>query len=734
MVDFFFNNTNPNSKEKKRKIFADLKIGKDNNGEYLKQVHSSPVIFLDFKSMTPNSYELFVTHFEAYIGDLFRVYNEDHNFLDDLKKRGTQLEILKFERLINGKDSDGKPVSEIDLTSSLRFLARLMQKKFDQPVIFLIDEVDYPIISMISNHYGTLFSSDKNTKESIIKQITDISKLISRLLSPICKEAPLTGEKELIRFTLMTGISNMLATNPLLNNVKVYSIADSKLSNYYGINEEEIEYLIQHLFIKIDAKQKQQLMNKIQLWYNGYENRIGNKIYNVWSVLKYIERILEENDIDLEPQKEWTSTGYDILEWIKPLFDDEKQLNSELMNCLVGLSRNKIISLKVLSQNIKPTILDFDISNFEDIIPYLLLSHGYLTYSGNNYRVPNKEILSELATKVIPMYCSKNMKKDYKTCDKTLPSLLNRNLNKDEDFKQILEEYILSVVLYPPKNESYFEMLIGGMIEYHAIMDIQNALYFALPQKTVSDGGMIDAIYSPNVTKITEDNNSVIIHEYKFEDKTNDENIKRGSLGGFWQIFCKKYISDPLSKILNSSAEDNPILFIKIRVILFHYIDQGRWGMNFSSFQYNIEESKKINYFFNQVDKSYLTDLCDKSEAKVSEFRNDFLKFYKMETLIKLIDWVKSTTEIIPIFKVQTTKASDGQQSQPKNAKKPVQIPANKIFSPDVGFKVQDKTINMKTSENKRSEIPEKKEDTDENLDSQIKKLKTNEEEGDKGN
>jgi len=112
----------------------------------------------------------------------------------------------------------------------------------------------------------------------------------------------------------------------------------------------------------------------------------------------------------IEPEKYWASTGNDVLNWIQPLFNDETQfkLHSKLIQCLVDLSQNKIITASAsFFQNKKPTIVDFNIGNFEDIIAYMLFSQGYMTYSGSDFRIPNKEILSEFAPRVFPQYCSK---------------------------------------------------------------------------------------------------------------------------------------------------------------------------------------------------------------------------------------------------------------------------------------------------------------------------------------
>ena len=64
-----------------------------------------------------------------------------------------------------------------------------------------------------------------------------------------------------------------------------------------------------------------------------------------------------------------------------------------------------------------------------------------------------------------------------------LPQSLNMNLNNDEVFGKIIVEEILSKVTSFKKNETYFEMLIGGMIEYYAIIQKNTCLYIAFPQK-----------------------------------------------------------------------------------------------------------------------------------------------------------------------------------------------------------------------------------------------------------
>ena len=114
---------------------------------------------------------------------------------------------------------------------------------------------------------------------------------------------------------VLTGVQYIVKSGMLsgLNNLSKYNITNFKYSQYYGINQEEMNDLLQHFEIeKFQAA-------RIKDWYNGYQENIGtdeNKNfidkYNIWSVINYLNR---QND---GFKSYWEESG--SVDFIKPLF------------------------------------------------------------------------------------------------------------------------------------------------------------------------------------------------------------------------------------------------------------------------------------------------------------------------------------------------------------------------------------------------------------------------------
>ena len=83
-------------------------------------------------------------------------------------------------------------------------------------------------------------------------------------------ESALKGNEHLEK-GVMTGVQYIVKSGMLsgLNNLSKYNVTSTKYSKYYGINQEEMDLLLEHFGID-ESKAA-----RIKDWYNGYQSNIG---------------------------------------------------------------------------------------------------------------------------------------------------------------------------------------------------------------------------------------------------------------------------------------------------------------------------------------------------------------------------------------------------------------------------------------------------------------------------
>ncbi|MBF0363706.1 MAG: AAA family ATPase [Oligoflexia bacterium] len=205
--------------ESTKGLFDKLKIancGNNINGaSYISHQGQYPVIYLTFKDVKETSYAKFLNELCKLIQDLF----QEHRYL----MKSDQLEI--DEKNIIQKLLDGN-IDEGDLKSSLKRLSKYLFKHHGQKVYILLDEYDTPIQAGYMHGY-----------------YDDMKVLMQGLLGAALKDnlslnrAVVTG---VIRIAKESFFSE-------LNNVKIYSVMQSKYSQYFGFTEEEVADLLQKI-------------------------------------------------------------------------------------------------------------------------------------------------------------------------------------------------------------------------------------------------------------------------------------------------------------------------------------------------------------------------------------------------------------------------------------------------------------------------------------------------------
>ena len=336
-----------------------------------------PVIFMDFKSCKKKSgftaietevrsqiIELFIDH--AYLGTSDKVYS------GNLKIKDIFNEILKD--LKEGKSFD----------NAIKVLSNLLYKQYDKLVWILIDEYD----AAANEAYMYLD----------IEEATKVVDLFRRILEPALK-----GNKYLYK-GVITGLQYIVKSGMLsgLNNLGKYSIQNSKYSQYYGANKNEMELLWSHFNVSDDYREK------MKDFYNGYrEKLVGTneyiEKYNIWSVINY----LNKQEAGLKSYWE-ESASFDFIE---PLLRKDEVL--EKINTLVDggsidlalITDFSVTDFKILKELVYAG--DNYVVNDKglDVLFSYLFITGYLTETSNNkFKCPNQEIKYSLGKYLISYY------------------------------------------------------------------------------------------------------------------------------------------------------------------------------------------------------------------------------------------------------------------------------------------------------------------------------------------
>ncbi|MBS9779369.1 MAG: ATP-binding protein [Moraxellaceae bacterium] len=138
-------------------------------------------------------------------------------------------------------------------------------------VVVLIDEYDKPMLDNINK-----------------PNILEIRSTLRDLYSVI------KGQDAYLRFSMLTGVSKFSKVNIFsgLNNLKDITL-NKKYSAICGYTQEELENIFAPELVGVD-------MEKMQLWYNGY-NWKGESVYNPYDVLLFLD--------GHEYNAHWFSTG-----------------------------------------------------------------------------------------------------------------------------------------------------------------------------------------------------------------------------------------------------------------------------------------------------------------------------------------------------------------------------------------------------------------------------------------
>ncbi len=465
-------------------IFDELKIAKESDGNYLNYQGKTPVIFISFKDIKQDSWQVFFEKIVDLISSMFREHEKI--IIESTKLTETHKKLYKI--ILNGEGNQGQ------LENALKFLSECLYHHYEKKIIILIDEYDTPLNAAYNKEH--------------FEQVVNFFKGMFG--------AALKGNDALEK-GVMTGILRLSKNKMLsdINNLKLYSLMEEQYGQHFGFSEEEVKSLLVESRASIDIKD-------LQHWYNGYRTGSFTNIYNPWSILNCIE-----DNGTLKPY--WIKTGDEGL--LKEIFSrSDKSVEDKLVELLEGESIESVVD----------EYISFDQINEggSDVLWSLLWATGYLKFSEQptisetgNYTgflaIPNYEVSCSYRA-VFPKWIRSFNRVKY---DSLLKNLV---LGKINEFAKDLEDYMLTIPSYFdfPRESNYHTFLLGltaSLKETHDIHSNKEAGY-----------GRMDMLLIPKNTS----NNLGIILEFKREKARQDLGIYyEAASEGIQQIEIKRYDS-----------------------------------------------------------------------------------------------------------------------------------------------------------------------------------------------
>ena len=447
------------SDEDTSRYFADKAIW--NCGEEYRAYQGKyPVIFLTFKDVKFDTWEATIDKIR---GLLQEEYGRHQELLDSDKL--SQYEKIYFTKILDSS------ANEVELTSSLERLSKMLAAHYGKAPIIIIDEYDTPIQEGYSkDFYDEIIGFMRNFFSGAFKDNKNLS------------YGFLTGILRIAQESIFSG----------LNNLSVNTVMDEEYDSFFGFTSDEVKKMLEYYGM---SKKESELKD----WYDGY--LFGSEeIYNPWSVINYISR----GGI---PQAYWVNTGKnEILE------DLLKVATDDITERLYALLHGERIIARI-DQNVVYSSLTEEPAN----IYSLLLVAGYLKAPKKELQadgsylcevsIPNREIAAVYKSEILSHFLQVGVI-TRNTANKIAESLYANDYKK---LQNAVAEYMdKSISFYDGGTEGFYHGLMLGLI---ALMDNQ----YKIKSNRESGDGRYDICLIPREEKYPG-----IIMELKWKEKLSE--------------------------------------------------------------------------------------------------------------------------------------------------------------------------------------------------------------------
>lgn len=330
-------------------------------------------------------------------------------------------------------------VSDAMLKTGIALIMRMLQDYYEKPVILLLDEYDVPLAKASAHGYYA-------------EMLEVMRAMISTALkdNPSLRFAVVTGCLRISRESIFTGTNNFVSD----------TIFDTRLNEYFGFLQDEVEQLLTAIGVKDKA-------GIVKEWYDGYH--FGSyDVYCPWDVLNYGNR-LQTTGSDV-PVSFWKNTSDNAI--IRSFVEIQSDIITDKLETLMsgGFIRQKIV---------EDLTYDYLHSSEENLWSVLYLT-GYLTIDRKESRVldgeyaliiPNAEIQEIFETTIQKWF------QDYAaSCDRR--KLFTAVWNGDTEQMSVeMNRLLRQTISYYDYREDFYHAFLAGIFAGAGYMVESNKEY-----------------------------------------------------------------------------------------------------------------------------------------------------------------------------------------------------------------------------------------------------------------
>jgi CheY-like chemotaxis protein len=466
-------------KEANQNLFANLSI--NNDKEIMKLQGAFPVIYLTFKDIKKQDWQTSLELLKSCIQALF----DEYSYISDTL---TKYDKSLFEKILSGEADNSK------YSSSAALLTKYLHNYYGKRVILLIDEYDTPILS--ARKYGYYDEAIDFFRSFLGESLKDNRNL---------QKGVLTGILRIAKESIFSD----------LNNLSVFSLTDSRISDKFGFTEKEIDHTLAHFGIPEKKKE-------VKEWYDGYSID-GEKLYNPFSIIAYLK--------DKKPKNYWINTSSNDL--IYELVADRQATVKENFEKLIAGGH---VEAHVTENVVFSSILE----KSYDAIWTILFFSGYLTIGETvnehlqryRLRIPNKEV-TLCFKENISLWLNNAIGSE--KLNAMLKALVS---GETEKFGILLQYFVKTILSYydtiDDEPERVYQALLLGMLT-----TLENE--YEIRSNRESGFGRYDIMLAPK----EKDKIGIIIELKKIKDKESAEDVLADAMT---QIEQSEYITELTDK------------------------------------------------------------------------------------------------------------------------------------------------------------------------------------------
>ena len=366
MVDYFFSI----QYESRGDLFEGLSIWREET--YRKLQGTYPVIFLSFAGIGGNDYQ---TVREGIIQELVDVYNKNDFLLDSDRLSDHEKEV--FSKICDD-------MSDMTAMRALKRLSSLLFRHYGKRAVILLDEYDTPMQEAYATGYwDELTGFMRGFFNATFKTNAYLERAIMTGITRVSKESIFSD----------------------LNNLKVITTTSKKYETFFGFTENEV-------FAALEEYGLQDKMQAVKRWYDGFRFGECDKIYNPWSITKFLdERRLRPYWANTSSNKLVSrliqSGSADVKKTAEDLLQGKSfqaEIDEEMVFQQLGQSKNSIWNLllasgylKIMKASLNPDgkfDCELTLTNKEIEIIFKDIFRGWFSDDNINYHAFLKALLS----------------------------------------------------------------------------------------------------------------------------------------------------------------------------------------------------------------------------------------------------------------------------------------------------------------------------------------------------